>query len=323
MILLNKKSSTLQDTLQTLKHFNDIKLKDAARSCDCLLVMCRTKSTYTQKEYATFRQSLLREVPQSLHCFLGNTTNIIIAPDVNGLKHHISKMFETLIVETFLEIRTFLNLFVLDSSFSIQTESELLSDSYVTTTVTSFLRNGFGLSELAQESHDRTLFLRNLIEKIAQIVKCVVIVPMSLKYTLPSWLCNRLLHEIEFEEDLVKSVSTDTHCHLSKLHSFAIKCRNVVLDLKQGTVVLSSDITVAQNTTEFNFLLQHLLSDFQGVTVKAEKTMSSMKVVRNTMFKMIFEIDGYLKQTIVQHGCLLQTESSSKIPDSLRHDIMA
>lgn len=323
MLLLNNKSSILQNILQTLKQFKRVILEDTERSFSCLLVMCRTKSAYTQEENATFRHELFREIPQSLHCFLGNAANIIIAPDVIDLKHHISRMFETLIIEGFLKIRTFLNLFVLESSFSIQTKSELLRDSYVTTTITSFLQNGFGLSDLAQESHDRKLFLRHLIETIAQIVKCVVIVPMSLKYTLPSWLCNRLLHEIKFEEDLVKSVSNDTHSRLSELHSFAIKFRSVVLDLKKGAVVLSSDITEAQKSTDFDFLLQDLLSDFQGATVKAEKTMSSMKVVRNLMFKMIFEIDGYLKQTIVQHGCIIQAESTSQIPEGLRHEIMS
>lgn len=315
--------SGTEEIVQTINHFVDAKIKEEIHFLDVFVVMVKTETTFTDDESETFRQNVLSETPLSARLLLSSIENIVISTDLEGLKHHISKQFEARIVHAFVNMRTYLSLFVPDPVLHQPIKVELLHDRHVTKALQGFLRNGFVQSDLTCGSSDKKSFLSKLRKQIARVVKCMVIVPMSLKYTLSSWSCNRLLNDIQFEDALVKSVSKQTNAHLTKLHSFAIRCKNIVLKVREEHAILIQDDLGLSRCNEYDFILKHLQNDFRVATNEAEKKVSRWSENRTILRKLIFEVDGYLKQTVVKHESIQHRESTVQIPENLRRDIMS
>jgi hypothetical protein len=146
----------------------------------------------------------------------------------------------------------------------------------------------------------------------------VIVSPLSFKYALPKWLCNRLLHEIQFEEALVKSVSPDTKYYLRKY-------QQISSSFETSTKVAKHKCASKNSSTNLSLelVVKSLLKDFNSTNIRAEKTLSSMKSLGTVMGKMMFEIEGYLKQTNVLDVSTLQTFFDLDIPRTLRKEIMA
>ncbi|XP_060568454.1 uncharacterized protein LOC132727061 [Ruditapes philippinarum] len=277
-----------------------------------LITLCKPGDNYSKEECTEFREKLLNQIRNDIPNIIPNT-EIILVSAYTDLKHHISSLYEACIARVFLRIHAFLGGFIKARTIFSQNKMHTMPDCFIEQTFKMYLSNRCTMYEVCKDSFNTTIFSR-----LAHISKCVIVSPLSFKYALPQWLCNRLLHEIQLEEALVKSVSPDTKYYLRKF-------KQISSSFKTSTKVAKHKCASKNSSTNLSLelVVKSLLKDFNSTNIRAEKTLSSMKSLATVMGKMMFEIEGYLKQTNVLDVSTLQTFFDLDIPRTLRKEIMA
>ncbi|XP_053401038.1 uncharacterized protein LOC123549684 [Mercenaria mercenaria] len=291
---------------------------------DSVLIFGKAKGTFTDEERTTFRDDVNREIESSTGLFV-NTSNIIISTEIGDLKSKISSIYEARIIEVFVKIRLFLSLFVTKNRRVAQKQHDVLENKLMLKAVLNFLRNGFSICDFMciQDTTSNKSFLNQIVGRLARHVRCTIIPPVASKHMLPNWLCAELLNEIKFEDVLIKSISNKSRYLLCKLERICISAKTIKRNITNGKHVSDSAIWNVSHCFSFDFIQYPLQRDFKEAASKTESTMSSVRRLLNVMGKMIYEIDGYLKQSIVQYVPVPNKEPTINIPDRLRRDILA
>lgn len=302
--------------LEDLKVVQDLvrRVHSAAHRPGNVLIFCLTNKVFSQEECGSFREKIMDFCRT---CQLSVPYDAVVTHTKHELAQGISKSLETQLIDIFLEIRIFLQMFI--GRYSSHSRIiNILQSKIVSKGILGFLRNGYCLADTVTSKTDRKSFLKALTEKLANEVMCILIAPVSAKYVLPKWVCTRLLHEMNFENKVVKSFSKYTYQGLNKLCFFGQSCKNVLENGKQSTYSYRNDA----KCLAFDFMLRPIKADLQNTIELMENSVASMEKLSTVMKKMTFEIDGYLKQTNV---CLpiTSTDFEVKIPTDLRRDIMS
>ncbi|XP_053401065.1 uncharacterized protein LOC123550320 [Mercenaria mercenaria] len=310
-----------EEIVQTIEYLKETG-RDRDEFADSFIIACKTSKSASDEEILRFREEIRLKAEVTLGCVL-DTDNVIISTGECDIKHRISYIYERCIIELLIRIRSFLGLFVKKRRQIEQNQTCILHQTPVLSAILGFLRNRFYLSDISYLKHNRKSFLNQVIPRLARHVRCTIITLVSSKYTLPTWLCTRLLNVTEFEDVLIKSVSNKTRYVLGKLEHTNVSKHMEIQNVKNGVLELESKVLNPSNCFTFDFILLFLQRDFEDASSNAEKKISSMRKVSITMSKMIYEIDGYLKQTIVKHDKFPHKDSTVTIPTSLRHNILA
>ncbi|XP_053401044.1 uncharacterized protein LOC128557576 [Mercenaria mercenaria] len=291
---------------------------------DSVLIFCKAKRTFTDEERTTFRDDVNREIESSTGLFV-DASNIIISTEIGDLKSKISFIYETRIIEVFVKIRLFLSLFVMKNRRGAQKQHDALEYKPMLKAILNFLRNGFSICDIMymQNTSSKKSFLSQIVGRLARHVRCTIIAPVASKHMLPNWLCAELLNEIALEDVLIKSISNKSRYFLRKLERIYISAKTITRNITNGEHVSDSAIWNVSHCFSFDFIQYPLQRDFEEAASKTESTMSSVRRLLNIMGKMIYEIDGYLKQSIVQYVPIPNKELTINIPDRLRRDILA
>ncbi|XP_045194132.2 uncharacterized protein LOC123549796 isoform X2 [Mercenaria mercenaria] len=302
--------------MSVIQHAEGAIFQNSTEIADTILITCKINAAFSETECMSFRADIQKLVHNTIHAFR-NKFDIIIVSESRDIRYHISLSYERRIIKAFVLIQSYLGLFVKGKNQSIQNARGVATDLVVRHKLRDFLCNWRAMTDL-----DKTEFVAQLVGRLARDVKCTIISPMSLKYVLPAWLCNRLLHEIEFEESLVKSVSANTKEYLVKFDKL-YKSSQQKQPIKVVGYRQRSPSSKLSNYLYRSVLVDSIQKDFTFTISKVEKVLSSMESLTTVMRKMMFEIQGYLKQTLVHDANSLQTAPALKIPDSLRIEILA
>jgi hypothetical protein len=230
-----------------------------------------------------------------------------------NIKQRVSDIYEQWIIEAFVRIRIFLGFFVKKDKQTRQTLS--ISDaSFVTlnNVLSCILQNPVLLLDFQIEQSDENP--SSLTHYLARHVRCSLISFFAFKHALPTWFCTRICKVDKFESKLVESMSDRTRFIIGYLERI---CNKVVNDhhLKYLSRYFGS-------SNRLKIIVTSLQRDFESVSSTTEMEINSMKRIQTVMCKMEYEIDGYLKQTSVEHFDFSPKQPSIRIPDSLRRSVL-
>jgi hypothetical protein len=268
-------------------------------------------------ETDSFRKDILDLVPKAIDtCLLPD--QILIGENVSGLSASISNSIEKQIMDGFLEIFSFLQTFLrTDKKIDLE-NSDILNSETVTCAILDLLRNGLHLNDSKAVAENDDIDA-NLERALCNRIMCAAVPPMASKHNIPDWICHGLLEEISFEKDLQKSITSNTRHHLMK------PCDNALELAKLKTKGKYVEETGTGKCINYDFILHLLRKDLVEPVMSAEKKLAAMNQLTIVMKKMIFELKGYLKQTIIKIEIIEigpRDLSANDIPDILRTEIM-
>ncbi|XP_060585310.1 uncharacterized protein LOC132741206 isoform X2 [Ruditapes philippinarum] len=311
--------ATLKDIPSVLNYLSTTLLNRVSFISDTFIV-CKTKFSLPDAETDSFRKDILDLVPKAIDtCLLPD--QILIGENVSGLSSSISKSLEKQIMDGFLEVFSFLQTFLrTDKKIDLE-NSDILKSETVTCAILDLLRNGHHLndSKAVAENDDNDANLEQAIKALSNRIMCAAVSPMASKQNIPDWICHGLLEEISFEKDLQKSITSITRHHLMK------PCDNALELAKLKTEGKYVEETGTSKCINYDFILHLLRKDLAEPVMSAEKKLAAMNQLTIVMKKMIFELKGYLKQTIVDIEIIEigpRDLTSNDIPDILRTEIM-
>ncbi|XP_053391592.1 uncharacterized protein LOC128554339 isoform X2 [Mercenaria mercenaria] len=304
-----------------------------------MFVVIDTVRNHTDEEQDLFQ----KEVHEVIHSKLQDTDvhtyqdRIIIGSHDTVLGSKISELLETMLVDGFHKVITFLDRFVRKTK-QYNSEIDIIHTDLVVRSIQAFLRDDIGLADMRKIAESNTLketegvsvdetFLNLLLNKLARLVKCAIVEPCAAKYNIPSWVVNQLLVEIDFEQKLVESVSKNTKHHLRKLNDFCKNFEEILKSYKRKANMGRGKHGASQHeyftrlvSYKFDFIVYPLQNDMSKVISDAEKTMASAERIITIMGKMIFEIEGYLEQTITEK--YEPRTPTADVPKDLRNAIL-
>jgi hypothetical protein len=142
------------------------------------------------------------------------------------------------------------------------------------------------------------------------VIRCSIVAIVSLKYSLPQDACHLLAHEWNLEQKLKSSISRNTRYHLKKIEEFCSKA-----EIKHKQYIFPS--------RKFLFIAHPLKDDIKEQTSLFEKELVSVQHGVTIMKKMLFEIRGYIKQSIVREGDISRKHTeTTTIPAELRKKLL-
>ncbi|XP_045193887.2 uncharacterized protein LOC123549677 [Mercenaria mercenaria] len=268
------------------------------------IISCGIENKHSKEKIENFRSAIFATIQES-----GLTVkrkNILLGSEVNCLKSKTSEELEEKIVVGFHKINTYLDNFDVAGKDIPSDAINILETEMVRKAIHGFLRNPYNVREIecitGKEDIDK--FVELAISRLSRVVKCAAVGPLAEKHNLQPWVCNELLHTIEFEEAICKSVSKNVRHHLKKLKD-------------------AGQTTDERKFNKFDFLLYPLQTDMKPVFERTEEKLSSMTRLSMIIRRLIFETNGYLKQTIVDSGHHSEKEIISRyISERLRRDIL-
>ncbi|XP_045193882.2 uncharacterized protein LOC123549672 [Mercenaria mercenaria] len=243
--------------------------------------------------------------------------NIIIGKNAFTLQNKISELLESRIVDGLVKISSYLQRFVRVDRHYDQENLDILKTKACVKAVQDFLGNGHSLYDMRRKAATEEVFLDQVICKLSSIIRCAVVPEMATKHNLQLWMCNKLLQEVNFEKSLRENVSKNTRYHLSKLAKYYFEV------YKTPSTPSTSMSDTQTKSHSFDYLVYYLQNDLAGEVTNAEKKLSAMHYLTNIMRKMMYEIKGYMRQTVVQ----LQSQdepdfSAPDIADQLRENVL-
>jgi hypothetical protein len=274
---------------------------------------CKVNIDTSDKEIKKCREQIVPKIRSILDYDLASE-NVIISSNEMNIKQRVSYIYEQRIIEAFVRIRIFLGFFVKKDK---QTRSTLSNTDAFSVTldnvVSCILQNPIFLLDLHICQSDKKLSV--LTQYLAHHVRCSFISVFASKHALPTWFCTRICNIVDFESELVRSVSKKTRFMLGYLE----RIRNNMLEKDDQIKYLLRDFSTSNRLKS---IVTYLQRDFESVSSLTEEKMSSMKKIQTVMCKMEYEIDGYLKQTSVEHFDFSPKQPSIRIPDSLRRSVL-
>lgn len=279
-----------------------------------LFIQCQVAKTCSEQTLRKFRCEIDSELKnlslQVVTC--ASPTRITLGLDGETLSSKISEVIEWRIVDGMVQMKTYLASFVRKRN-QLNTDSiNILESDDVIHAMQIFLKNGLGFVDMLE---DKSLpFIDLLLRSYARVIKCAIVVPISAKYNLPQETSNRLAHEIKFEESVIGSITKQTRYELSKLQE---PCEEMVKATKSG----NNDYQFPGQ--RFTVIAYQTLENIKTVVMQLEKSSESMQKSVTVMRKMVFEIDGYLLQSLAEQDNVNNVKTDATITDQLRRDILA
>jgi hypothetical protein len=296
-----------------------------------MFVVIDVEHNHTVKEQDSFRV----EVYKMIHTKLQGTDiqipegRVIFGlHDSTVLGSKISEHLETMLIAGFHKVMVYLERFVKKTKQFQHKDEEVLRTDLVVKSIQALLRDDIGLADMrkiaerdeSKETEGLSMddkFLHQLLKKIARLVKCAIVEPLSVRYNIPSWIVNLLLEEIEFEHKAIESVSRNTKHHLRKLNEFSKDYEEILETHKRKANMGKGKFGASRHeyfiryvSFKFDFIVYPLQNDMSKLINDVEKTMDSAQQIIIVMGKMMFEIEGYLEQTITE-----KYEPTPLIPD--------
>ncbi|XP_045193884.2 uncharacterized protein LOC123549675 [Mercenaria mercenaria] len=268
-----------------------------SRKENVIYISCGIEKSFSDKEIEDFK-SVVTDIAKRLAI---RHENILIGPEKSCLKTKISDELEKIIMAGFQKISAYLQSFDLDDKESSSEKDNILETDVVVNAIRDFLRNPYTNSEInfmIHEEKDGERFLEEVIKHLCRAIKSAAVNQLAKKHKLRPGICNAFLHEIQFEEALSLSVSKSTRHHLRKLND-------------------------TNKRYSFDFLLYPLQSDMKPVFEMTDGKLSAMRRLSMTIRRLIFEINGYLKQsTVISENQIDSEDVPVKVPENLRRDIL-
>ncbi|XP_053397489.1 uncharacterized protein LOC123551963 [Mercenaria mercenaria] len=304
-----------------------------------MFVVIDTEQNHTDEEKDLFRNRVHEVILSKLQDTDVQTfqDRIIIGSHDTVLGSKISELLETMLIDGFHKVMAFLDRFVRKTK-QYNSEIDIIYTDLVVRSIQAFLRDDIGLADMRKVAESKSLkesdrvsvdeiFLQLLLNKLARLVKCAIVEPCATKYNIPSWVVNQLLVEIKFEQKLVESVSKNTKHHLRKLNDFSKNFEEILKTYKRKANMGRGEHGASQHeyftrlvSYKFDFIVYPLQNDMSKVISDVEKTMASAERIITIMGKMIFEIEGYLEQTITEK--YEPKTPTPDVPNDLRNDIL-
>lgn len=301
---------------QTLEFLNDqysqSHVKGNQLLCDLRIVKCRIPeniwSSLTDEQVYQFRSKLHTK----LDLVPGKTIsleNIIVEQTETNIKQNISDLLEDILIELGIcAIKRFLNRFIRPDQTFGTGFMNLIENPDVLCAIRSYFRCPFSISDTHSNARNKDSFIESLLSSLVQIVKCAVVPVLAKKFNIPSITCNELLQEANCVESLKKSVKKNTVDQFEKIYENALK------DLE--------NCDDQQKCYWYDYIVYMLQTDWKEEFERIEKIFGSMSRVIAVMKKMIFEIDGYLKQSKKYKDMYLES-GSSHLTDELRKKLLS
>ncbi|XP_045193879.2 uncharacterized protein LOC123549671 isoform X2 [Mercenaria mercenaria] len=283
-----------------------------------IFFFCETKNNeFNENNAEKFRTDLLPTLQKlNEHCHY--PLEILIGPKEGNLPSSVSNAIEKQIIDGFHDVFMFLQTFIRKDCVSYQENLDILESDLVVGTIKEFLRNGDSLVD-SEAVSEHISFFDMIIQTLCHQTMCAAVSPMAAKHNIPEWVCHGLLEEINFEKELQKSMSKNTIHHLKEFEKYT---QNLVIQRAEGKTVEGS----SQNKYfSFDFIYYKLKEDLSEAVTSAEKKLAAMNRITIVMRKMVFEVRGYLKQTVVTIEILESGQRKlalEDITDKMREDIM-
>ena len=157
---------------------------------------------------------------------------------------------------------------------------------------------------------------KELIDKLARLVKCVVLVPFyQLKYSLPSWVCLSIIENTDFEHSFNKRLSEETK------HAICMSAKAVDESINKARKHNRNmgEHFHKQRRERFRWLSPHLLTDLLSLRHTIENQCSSISRTTNKMQELAFEIEGYFEEAKIDFELMVKPQV---IPRKVRKDIL-
>lgn len=306
-------------------------------SYDSLFIVIDTNVQNSEEDEREFR----RKVIEKLEILRGDkweySDRIIFGSQGSYLSSKISESFERFVVDGFHKVLSYLERFIRKTK-QYNTDIDIIHSDLVIKALQTLLRDDIGLADTRKIAEcdksgetdgmsEEEKFLHQFLKKMARLVKCAIVVPLSTKYNILPWICNLLLAEINFEKKIMDSISKNTKYQLSQLDEFSKDYESLRKSYERKANMGKGKHGASQHDYftrlvfhKFDFIVYPLQNDMSKVVSDAEKTMASAGNVIDVMRKMIFEVEGYLEQTITE--TYKPKTQSPKIPDDLRSAIL-
>lgn len=226
--------------------------------------------------------------------------NILLGSEHTNLKKKISDEIELKIITGFKEITLDLERFDLVEEGSSQ--MNILETMDMRNAVYGFLRSPGILKEITdfdgtEKAKEDVVEL--VVANLCRIIKCTAVGLLAKKYCLKLAVCNYLMHEVNFEEALAASFSKNTRYQLRKI---------VDTFEKQTGPSYKND-----------YIWHTIQPNLKQVFEKTEDKFVCMRRFSAVVRRLLFEIEGYFKQSIVS----TQTRPEpTKVTAELREDIL-
>lgn len=223
----------------------------------------------------------------------------MLGSDHTSLKKKISDEIERQIITGFIKITSDLQRFDLVEENSSQIN--ILETTDIKNAVYEFLRSPGIFREITDMDDTEKAkedFVELVVAKLCRIMKCTAVDLLAKKYCLKLAVCNELVHEVNFEEALAASFTKNTRHYLSKMK-----------DTERETGIGFNN----------DYMWYKIQQDLKPVFDKTEEKFVQMRRFSAVVRRLLFEIEGYFKQSIVP----IQTRPEpAKLTAELRKDIL-
>ncbi|XP_060585299.1 uncharacterized protein LOC132741201 [Ruditapes philippinarum] len=298
----------LQDVVDTLGHFMASSNRAKLDLVENLFLVCKTNAPKSDEEVRLFCNEMIFEI-RKLYGIEVSSDRIILGPNVGLLGSKISLLIESKLVTKFMKIEDHLSQVATERSGPNLKYIDTLENEQFVCAVRGFLRNVWGIID-DRDMHKDDDFIEIVLDSLVKVIRCSIVAIVSLKYSLPQDACHLLAHELNLEQKLKSSISRNTRYHLKKIEEF---CSKAEIKHKQYIFPIR----------KFLFIAHPLKDDIKEQTALFEKELVSVQHGVTIMKKMLFEIRGYIKQSIVREGDISRKHTeTTPIPAELRKKLL-
>ncbi|XP_045193883.2 uncharacterized protein LOC123549673 [Mercenaria mercenaria] len=303
-----------ENAMETVDHFMSNMNKKKPSLVNDMFIVCETSATKLVNKAEQFCNDILSSVKKCYDVKLSSERVLLGLDGLGGqlLSSKISVMIETKIVLGLIKADAHLQKFVREKSRNKAGAFDVLETEQYLCAVQGFLKNGLGFVDML-ENKESDPFIEILLDNLTRVLRCAILDPLSSKYNMSQDACNRLAQEMNLEDALRKSISKNTRYHLSKLEQH---CRDMVKATKEKNKWYKFPCR------NFMFIVYPLRDDIRKAVLLFEESLSSVQRSAAVMKKMMFEIDGYIRQSIVEPKNIKRGEKKATISETLRRKLL-
>jgi len=231
----------------------------------------------------------------------------------------ISEYIEELVFTGFQEIYTYLLSMIPRTTFSQNTAHTsrlhlFVKQPYIHNAIFNLLVDVGSNYVKQMGSHPESS--KELIDKLARLVKCVVLEPFyQLKYSLPPWVCLSIIENTDFEHNFNQMLTEETK---RAIYRSAIAVDEGINKARTQNRSMGEHFH-KQRKERFRWLSPHLLTDLLPLRHRIESQCSSISRSTNQMQELAFEIEGYFEEAKIDFEPMVKPQV---IPRKVRKDIL-
>lgn len=304
----------LKEVEATVRHVLGCVRKASLFLFDSLLIVCQTSMTCTAHEHETFR-TRVQEYLKNMFNLHVHADSIVVGTHNQMISTTISQVMEAEIIQGLLLMRRHLNGFLMNGGCLNKRREDVSETKHDLHIMQSFLKDRYWLVDILYESKKQNQpFVKIVLSHMAQMIRCATLGPLSKNMNLPGVICNQLAFELKFEEDVIKSLSKneDTLNHISKLE---LSTEKFMPAIKEGNRYRRFP---GQEFTPSADLNKDIRSDFQ----RLEKELSSLQRTTSVMKRMVFELNGVIKQSVTKTDEMKKADESVSVPKQFKDEIL-